>query len=131
MTTIALSSPADDANIIREERSDGSVWLRSTKPLAPFSHRVTERVEYWAQFTPDQPFLAQRAPEGWRTITYRSTLNAVRSIGQALLDRGLEKANPVLAPSGNGHRACAAVFGVHACRDRVLPGVDGLFDDGV
>jgi hypothetical protein len=102
MTTIALSSPADDANIIREERSDGSVWLRSTKPLAPFSHRVTERLEHWAQFTPDRPFLAQRAPEGWRTITYRSTLNAVRSIGQALLDRGLEKANPVLAPSGNG-----------------------------
>jgi hypothetical protein len=28
MTTIAISRSADDPNIIREERSDGSVWLR-------------------------------------------------------------------------------------------------------
>jgi acyl-CoA synthetase (AMP-forming)/AMP-acid ligase II len=101
----------------------------SAKPLPPFSHRVTERLEYWAQLTPNQPFLAQRASKGWRIITYRSTLNAVRSIG-ALLDRGLEKANPVLV-LWKWQRASAAVFGVHACRDRVLPRVDGLFDDGV
>jgi hypothetical protein len=57
--SIALSGPPE-ADIIREERPDGSVWLQSTKPLPPFSTRVTERLEHWARLTPNQPFLAAR-----------------------------------------------------------------------
>jgi hypothetical protein len=37
----------DEADFIRQERPDGSVWLRSTKSLPPFSSRVTERLKYW------------------------------------------------------------------------------------
>jgi feruloyl-CoA synthase len=99
--SITFAGP-DEADIIRQERSDGSVWLRSTKPLPPFSSRLTERLEYWAQLTPNQPFLAARHTDGWQTVTYGDALKAARSIAQALLNRGLENANPVLVLSGNG-----------------------------
>ena len=99
--SITLAGP-DGADIIRQERPDGSVWLQSTKPLPPFSTRVTERLEHWARLTPNQPFLAARHSDGWQTVTYGDALTAVRSIAQALLDRGLENANPVLVLSGNG-----------------------------
>jgi feruloyl-CoA synthase len=92
----------DEADIIRQERPDGSVSLRSTKSLPPFSSRVTERLEYWAQLTPNQPFLAARHSDGWQTVTYGDALKAARSIAQALLNRGLENANRVLILSGNG-----------------------------
>ena len=99
--TNAFAGP-DAADIIRQERPDGSVWLQSTKPLPPFSTRVTERLEYWARLAPNQPFLASRHSDSWQTVTYGDALTAVRSIAQALLDRGLENANPVLVLSGNG-----------------------------
>ena len=99
--SITFAGP-DEADIIGQERPDGSVWLRPTKPLPPFSSRLTERLEYWAQLTPNQPFLAVRHSDGWQTVTYGDALKAARSIAQFLLNRGLENANPILVLSGNG-----------------------------
>lgn len=55
----------------------------------------------WAAEAPDRPFLAESVEGGWRTSTYAQTLEAVRRIGQSLLERGLGPARPVVILSDN------------------------------
>jgi len=82
--------------------ADGSIVLRSVQPLAPYPARLTERLEQWAERTPDAVFLAKRGKDGaWRTLRYGETLAAVRRIGQALLDRPLSADRPIAILSGN------------------------------
>jgi feruloyl-CoA synthase len=85
-----------------ERRGDGTLLLRSPKPLGPHARAVGEWLVRWAGARPDQVFLAERAREGWRTVTYREALDAARRIGQALLDLGLGAERPVMILSDNG-----------------------------
>jgi feruloyl-CoA synthase len=57
---------------------------------------------------PDRVFLAERDHQqheghghGWRRLTYREALETVRTIGQALLDRGLDRERTLVILSGN------------------------------
>lgn len=81
---------------------DGTLVLSSPIALAPPATDVGSMLRLWAAATPDQPFLAERAADGsWRTMSYAQTLHAVRSLGQALLDRGVDSEHPVMLLSGN------------------------------
>jgi feruloyl-CoA synthase len=82
--------------------ADGNVWIRNSTHICDFSNRVTERLEHWAATAPNRIFLARRTKAGWREVTYADALDAARRIGQALLDRGLCRSQPVLILSGNG-----------------------------
>ncbi len=84
-----------------EHRADGCTLVRSTRPLPAYPTRVTERLDHWAAQTPDTDFLAERRDGAWRRVTYRQARDAVRSIAQALLQRGLSAERPVLILSGN------------------------------
>ncbi|HXI30320.1 MAG TPA: feruloyl-CoA synthase [Vicinamibacterales bacterium] len=82
--------------------ANGEWYLRSTSALGAYPERITERLEYWAERAPDRSFLAERDAAGaWRHISFRETLDRVRQIGQALLDRGLSRQRPMLIVSGN------------------------------
>jgi feruloyl-CoA synthase len=63
---------------------------------------VGEWLVRWAGEAPERVFLAERAGDGWRRLTYRDALAAVRRVGQALLDRGLDATRPVAILSENG-----------------------------
>ena len=63
----------------------------------------------------EQVFLAERAGEGWRTVTYRQALDAAQQFGQALLDRGLDAERPIMILSDNGvDHALLALGAMHA-----------------
>lgn len=63
---------------------------------------MSEPLNYWASNTPNRVFMAQRTATGaWRNFTYAHTLEAVKSIAQALLDRGLSAETPVAILSEN------------------------------
>jgi feruloyl-CoA synthase len=85
-----------------EPRPDGSLLVRRPEPLGPYPSHLTERLEHWAARAPDRVFLARRAGESWRRVSYAQALEAACAIGQALLDRGLSLTRPVLILSGNG-----------------------------
>jgi feruloyl-CoA synthase len=89
-------------NAIFEPRPDGSLLVRRPEPLGPYPERLTERLEHWAAVAPARVFLARRAGESWREVSYAQALEAACAIGQALLDRGLSLVRPVLILSGNG-----------------------------
>ena len=84
-----------------ERRPDGSAVLRSPQPLQPYARSVGEWLVRWAREAPERPFLAERVADGWRRITYREALDAVRRIGEALLQRGLDASKPVALLSEN------------------------------
>ena len=79
----------------------GVQYLRAEQALEPFAQRMTDRLVHWAEATPDRTFMARRARNAdgstgeWIRITYRAALQQARSIGQALLDRGLSVERPV------------------------------------
>ena len=84
-----------------EQRADGATLLRSPEPLGPYARSVGEWLVRWTREAPERPFLAERAADGWRRITYRETLDAVRRIGEALLAHGLDASKPVALLSDN------------------------------
>ena len=85
-----------------ERRQSGEIVLRSARPLGSYARCNAEWLLHWAQQAPQRPFLAERAPAGgWRTLTYTDALAGARSIGTALLARGLSAARPVAVLSDN------------------------------
>ena len=88
--------PLGPADVRMERRADGSMLLRSPHALQPFARCLTERLVHWAREAPERVFLAQRAEGGgWRRLTYGKALAQVRSLAQALLDRGLSVERPL------------------------------------
>jgi len=90
------------AEVELERRADGTLLLRSPRPLGPYPRKLTERLEFWAERAPQRVLLAQRDPAGgWRTLTYRDALEQARRIGTAILARGLSAERPIAVLSGN------------------------------
>ena len=90
------------AQVLSERRADGTILLRSPQALAPFARAVGAWLQHWAAAAPERTFLAERSGESWRRLGYRETLDAVRRIGQSLLERGLGAERPVAILSDNG-----------------------------
>ncbi len=89
-------------DVVAKQRPDGSMILRSPHALPPYPAKLTHRLEFWAAAAPERVYLAQRnVAGGWRTLTYRETLDRVRRIGTALLARDLSAERPVVILSGN------------------------------
>ena len=82
--------------------ADGGMILRSRQNLGPYPQSLGAMLEHWAREAPQRTFLAERAGDGWRRVSYAATLAAVRAIGQALIDRGLSVERPVVILSDNG-----------------------------
>ena len=85
-----------------ERREDGSwiVWQEGSLKNVP--DRLSDRIHYWAERIPDQTWMAERGANGeWQRTSYAEMLNAIRSIGQALLTLNLSAERPMVILSGN------------------------------
>eukprot|EP01036_Dinobryon_divergens_P042905 gene42905-57053_t len=93
--------------VTTRQGDNGVVYVRATQDLLPHPVRLTDRLAHWAQTTPDRTWMAQRVKNAdgslgdWRHISYAEALASARSIGQALLDRGLNAERPVAILSEN------------------------------
>src|SRR5690242_19125026 len=110
---MAVHVASPELTVRRAEQ--GIVYLEWAQRLGPYPRRLTECLEYWGERAPDRPFLAQRDGRGgWRQVSYRETLDSVRRIGQALLDRRLSNDRPVVILSGNSiEHALLALAAMH------------------
>ena len=85
-----------------ERRADGTFIIRGDEPLEAYPRVITERLVEWARRAPDRIFVAKRgADDAWRSMTYAETLERVRRIGQALLERNLTTEHPLAILSEN------------------------------
>jgi feruloyl-CoA synthase len=83
-------------DIKKESHTEGSILLTSTVPLKKSPHRMTQRLVYWANKTPDKVFLGQKDANGdWKTLTYRETYEKVQCIAQYLLNSGVSVEKPL------------------------------------
>ncbi|MGE5128012.1 MAG: AMP-binding protein, partial [Sphingomonadaceae bacterium] len=98
-----------------DKRTDGVMLLRSPQKLGAHARAVGEWLVRWAAKAPERVFLAERAADAWRRVSYREALDATRRIGQALLERGLDAERPVAILSDNGvDHALLALGAMHA-----------------
>ena len=85
-----------------ERRADGTFIIRGDESLEAYPRVITERLVEWARRAPDRVFVAKRgADRKWRTMTYAETLERVRRIGQALIERSLSTEHPLAILSEN------------------------------
>jgi feruloyl-CoA synthase len=89
------------AKVDVEKRPDGSIVLRSPQKLGAYARCVTEWLVHWSDHQAERIFLAERSADGWRRMSYRESYGAVRRIGQALLNLGLNQERPVAILSDN------------------------------
>lgn len=93
--------------VAMREGAGGTRYMRADQPLEAHAQRLTDRLVHWAQTTPERTFMARRvrladgSTGDWRHISYAQALASARSIGQALLDRGLNAERPVAILSEN------------------------------
>ncbi|MGC3987036.1 MAG: feruloyl-CoA synthase [Pseudorhodoferax sp.] len=99
------------------EAAGGVRYVQAEAPLAPYAHRMTDRLLHWAEAAPERTFMAQRArlADGsrgdWVHLSYRDMLAKARAIGQALLARGLSAERPVAILAENGLDHALVAFG--------------------
>jgi len=85
-----------------EQRPDGTWIIGRKDPLGAYPDRVTERLVYWAEKTPDNDWMCERDSSGaWRRVAYGEALKMVRAISAYLLDKGLSPERPLLILSHN------------------------------
>jgi feruloyl-CoA synthase len=93
--------------VVVRDGDAGVRYVQAEQALAPFAHRITDRLVYWAHTAPDRVWMArrERRPDGstgdWRCISYAQALQRARNIGQALIDRSLSDERPVAILSEN------------------------------
>ncbi len=83
-----------------EERVDGSLILTSMLAPLPAARRIGDWLDRWAAEAPDRVFIAERAGEGWRELSYAGMLARVQAVAAAFLARGLGPDRPVAVLSG-------------------------------
>ncbi|KQY82357.1 feruloyl-CoA synthase [Pelomonas sp. Root1444] len=97
---VAIGGCLDNVSV--EPLADGGFVLRSTEPLGAYPAHMGERLRHWAQVAPDRLLAAQRGADGgWRRVSYGGMVERARSLGQALLDRGLSVERPLVVLSDN------------------------------
>ena len=90
-----------DVDVVREARPDGSIVLRAAAPLKPHDPSLARLFRAAVEAAPTRTFLAERAGEGWRKVTYAQARASVDRLAEALIERKLSPARPVLILSGN------------------------------
>ncbi|HEX9461784.1 MAG TPA: feruloyl-CoA synthase [Alphaproteobacteria bacterium] len=84
-------------------RPNGAMLLRAQDRLAEYPPRMGDVFLGQAEKTPDRLYMASRDPSGaWRKVTYAEMGRLVRAIGQAVLDRKLDRDRPVMIVAENG-----------------------------
>jgi feruloyl-CoA synthase len=97
------------------ERRDDATVLRCADPLREYEPAVGHWLVRWAAEAPERRFIAERAGDGWRAVTYGEALGLVRRIGESLLARGLTPSSPVVVLSDNSvNHALLALGAMHA-----------------
>lgn len=97
-------------------RTDGSILLKLEQNLEEFPEKITKKLIYWAEKTPDKIFIARRNSDDntWAKLSYLETYNKVKSIGQYLLNLNFSSEETIAILSDNSiEHALLALAALH------------------
>ncbi len=101
-STPFLKVPTLPPDIGMRRRADGTILLKSAAELEPGPCRTTERLQFWAEQTPDRIFLGQRNTAGqWQECSYAQAWEQVQSLASYLLKSPADAEHPIAILSGN------------------------------
>jgi feruloyl-CoA synthase len=89
-------------DLTSEPTVGGGLRLSARMPLSLHDPSLGRMFRAAVQAQPDRVFLAERAGDGWRTLTYGACRPLVDGIAAAFIERGLSAERPVMVLSGNG-----------------------------
>src|SRR5437763_1370202 len=89
------------AQVRRIDEPDGTIRLTCADALGAYEPNLARLFRSAVEAQPDRVFLAERAGEAWRKLTYQDTRGAVDALAAALLTRGLSAERPVMVLSAN------------------------------
>ncbi len=88
--------------VVVERSAAGVVYVKLAEALGEYPARMTDKLDYWAEHSPDRTYIAKRDAGGeWKRISYREARKMGRRVGQALVNRGLSAERPIAIVSGN------------------------------
>jgi feruloyl-CoA synthase len=115
-----MPSPSTDIEVTRSD--GGTLILRSRIMLAGMSGTICSYLARWAREAPDRVFLAQRTSDNvWQQISYGEFWSRVRSVGQALIDRGGAAGDTLAILSGNSIENAVIQFAAMSVGLQVAP----------
>src|SRR5215471_3794607 len=79
----------------------GGFRLHARTTLGPHDQSLGRMFRAAVEAQPDRAFLAERAGDRWRTLTYAASRPIVDAIAAAFIERGLSAERPVMVLSGN------------------------------
>src|SRR5215470_11089895 len=79
----------------------GGFRLHARTELGPHNQSLGRMLRAAVEAQPDRAFLAERAGDSWRTLTYAAARPIVDAIATAFIERGLSAERPVMVLSGN------------------------------
>jgi len=85
-----------------ERRTGGELVLTNPTPYATRFQTMTAALEHWAGVAPERVWLAERAGDGWRTMTFAHAATQVRAIAGGLRALGIVGPAPLLILAHNG-----------------------------
>ena len=97
-------------------RQDGTILLELEQKLDDFPPRITEKLIYWSQKSPNKTFLANRINGNgdWQKISYSETLTQVKSVAQYLLNLNFSSEETIVILSDNSvEHALLALAALH------------------
>jgi feruloyl-CoA synthase len=94
---------------------DGSILLNLEETLENFPEKITEKLIYWAEKTPNETFIARRDSENnWVKYSYSDTLKKVKSIAQFLINMNFNEGETIVILSENSlEHALLALAALH------------------
>ena len=82
-------------------RRDGALVLRNTTPWSDRFATTNAPLDHWAQVAPDRLWVAERAGDGWRGVTFGEAGHRVPQLATALAELGLAPDRPLLILARN------------------------------
>lgn len=82
-------------------RRDGALVLRNTTPWSDRFATTNAPLDHWSQAAPDRLWVAERAGDGWRGVTFGEAGHRVPRLATALADLGLGPDRPLLILARN------------------------------
>ena len=102
------------AEIQQKERADGTILVRQAVPLGSYPRCLSERIAHWAGARPNQTWMAERAGDDWRRVSFAELADHIARVGSRFLEMGLSVERPLLILSANGlDHAIAALSAQH------------------
>jgi feruloyl-CoA synthase len=97
-----------------ERRADGSILLANPRPYDTTFSTMTAALEHWAAEAPERTWLAERAGDGWRELSYAEGWALVRAAAAGLARLGLQRGAAVMIPSPNSIHHAVVAYGAMA-----------------